>query len=154
VKCANILVNIAGFACICDFGLSIVVGEITETTASATLTAQGSARWLAPELIEGLITSPSFHSDVYSFSMAILELFTLQQPFANRKRDAAVIRDVVLNHARPSKPLNCLYLTDSTWDLMQACWNTVPAQRPVIGVVSRTLELASSSASSGDVEMS
>ncbi|KAF6742353.1 TKL/TKL-ccin protein kinase [Ephemerocybe angulata] len=89
VKCTNILVTDKGEACICDFGMSKLVEEVTEKSASATLTAAGSARWLAPELIEGSISSPTPATDTYSFAMAILELVTGKYPFAERKRDAS-----------------------------------------------------------------
>ncbi|KAJ2916030.1 hypothetical protein MD484_g4404, partial [Candolleomyces efflorescens] len=91
----NILVTDKGEACICDFGMSKLVEEVTEKSASATLTAAGSARWLAPELIEGSVSSPTFASDTYSFAMALLELYTGKHPFAERKREASVIQDIV-----------------------------------------------------------
>ncbi|KAF6764956.1 TKL/TKL-ccin protein kinase [Ephemerocybe angulata] len=103
VKCTNILVTDKGEACICDFGMSKLVEEVTEKSASATLTAAGSARWLAPELIEGSISSPTPATDTYSFAMAILELVTGKYPFAERKRDASVIHDVVFQRKIPQR---------------------------------------------------
>jgi serine/threonine protein kinase len=66
--------------------MSKVIEDVTERSASATLTAAGSARWLAPELIEGAISSPEKPSDVYSYAMAILELLTMKHPYAYLRR--------------------------------------------------------------------
>ncbi|CAA7267978.1 unnamed protein product [Cyclocybe aegerita] len=102
MKCANILVSAKGEARICDFGMSKVIEEVTEKSASAALTEGGSARWLAPELIEG--KSPSKAADTYSFAMALLELLTGKYPFADCKRDATVIRKIVVLKQMPARP--------------------------------------------------
>jgi len=142
-----------GTARICDFGMSTVIEEITEKSASATLTAAGSARWLAPELIEGSITSPTAHADTYSFAMAMLELLTGKHPYAHRKRDASVIHDIVVLKQMPPRPLaECL--TDDMWVLMQECWSPNAASRPPMrDVASRMMEIKSSFEASGSGSM-
>ncbi|RDB21515.1 Serine/threonine-protein kinase STY46 [Hypsizygus marmoreus] len=139
VKCANILVSATGEACICDFGMSKVIEEVTEKSASATLTASGSARWLAPELIEGVVSSPTMEADTYSYAMAILELITGKHPFSNRRRDASVIHDIVVlkkTPQRPSEPEVRLWLSDILWNLMQECWRVPATSRPSMAQVS------------------
>jgi hypothetical protein len=153
LKCANILVASDGNARICDFGMSTVIEEITEKAASATLTAAGSARWLAPELIEGTITSPTFPADTYSFAMAILELLTGKHPYAHRKRDASVIHDIVVLKKMPPRPL-IQHLTDDLWVLMQECWSPNADSRPLMGVVaSRMMKIESSLSADGSEPM-
>ncbi|KAF8342142.1 kinase-like domain-containing protein [Cantharellus anzutake] len=49
LKCANILVNDDGSACLADFGLSKAHEEVT----SLSLRDAGSQRYMAPELFEG-----------------------------------------------------------------------------------------------------
>ena len=123
---------------ICDFGMSTVMEDVTEKAASVTLTSSGSTRWLAPELIEGLILSPTFPADTYSFAMAILELLTGKHPFANLKRDAAVIHNIVvlrLTPARPEAPEVKRWLSDDLWELMQKCWSPDARLRPLMTVV-------------------
>ena len=123
---------------ICDFGMSTVMEDVTEKAASVTLTSSGSTRWLAPELIEGLILSPTFPADTYSFAMAILELLTGKHPFANLKRDAAVIHNIVvlrLTPARPEAPEVKRWLSDDLWELMQKCWSPDAHLRPPMAVV-------------------
>jgi serine/threonine protein kinase len=110
--------------------MSKVIEEVTEKSASATLTTSGSARWLAPELIEGVITSPTKAADTYSYAMAILELLTGKHPFAHRRRDASVIHDVVVLKRTPPRPKVLPWLTDDLWKLLQECWLADPTSRP------------------------
>jgi serine/threonine protein kinase len=118
--------------------MSSVIEEVTEKAASMTLTAGGSARWLAPELIDGSILSPTMAADTYSFAMAILELLTMKRPYAHRKRDASVIHDVVIMKVtppRPEDPDSKQWLTDALWALMQECWYSNASSRPVMSQV-------------------
>ncbi|KAG5735513.1 Protein kinase byr2 [Termitomyces sp. T112] len=139
VKCANILVSEEEEACICDFGMSKVIEDVTEKSASATLTASGSARWLAPELIEGIVTSPTKEADTYSYAMAVLELVTGKHPFSNRRRDASVIHDIVVLKKTPMRPTESEvlpWLTDKLWALMTDCWRVPATSRPSMEHVS------------------
>ncbi|KAF8964090.1 TKL/TKL-ccin protein kinase [Flammula alnicola] len=141
MKCANILVSIQGEACICDFGMSKVIEEVTERSASATLTAGGSARWLAPELIEG--KAPTMEADTYSYAMAILELLTGKHPYSDIKRDAAVIHGIIVLKKTPSRPREeavAPWLSDALWDLMQNCWHKEASCRPSMAQVTSRIE--------------
>ncbi|KAG6816948.1 hypothetical protein H0H87_001463 [Tephrocybe sp. NHM501043] len=139
VKCANILVTQDREACICDFGMSKVIEDVTEKSASATLTASGSARWLAPELIEGIVSSPTKDADTYSYAMAMLELITGKHPFSNRRRDASVIHDIVVLKKIPTRPTETEvlpWLSDNLWALMTECWKVPASGRPSMEQVS------------------
>jgi serine/threonine protein kinase len=127
-------------AFICDFGMSKVIEEVTEINASLTLTEGGSARWLAPELIEG--KAPSKEADVYSFAMSILELMTGKHPYEECKRDAQVIRNIIVLSNLPTRPKNMAadaWLSDDLWDLMQRCWRRDASLRPSMLEVSRRI---------------
>jgi serine/threonine protein kinase len=118
--------------------MSKIIEDVTERAASATLTAAGSARWLAPELIEGTISSPTMAADTYSYAMAILELLTMKHPYAHRKRDASVIHDIVIlkrTPPRPQDPNSNQWLTDDLWALMQECWRSHASDRPAMSLV-------------------
>ncbi|KAG6811485.1 hypothetical protein H0H92_007177 [Tricholoma furcatifolium] len=144
VKCANILVTAEGEACICDFGMSKIIEDVTEKSASATLTASGSARWLAPELIEGSVTTPTKEADIYSYAMAMLELITGKHPFANRRRDASVIHDIVVlkkTPIRPTEPDVIPWLSDNLWTLMNDCWKPAALRPSMEQVASRVVEI-------------
>ncbi len=60
------LVHCQATPVVCDFGLSTVIGDITETTASATLTTQGSARYTE-------VTSV-YRSHIYIVSDGLLQV--------------------------------------------------------------------------------
>lgn len=122
--------------------MSKVIEEITEKAASATLTTSGSARWLAPELIEG-ISAPTPKADTYAFSMASLELLTGKQPWSHRKRDASVIHDIVVLKKTPPRPEENsveLWLSDDLWSLMQECWRGDADRRPSMAEVAVRLQ--------------
>jgi len=95
---------------------------------------------MAPELIEGVINHATFQCDVYGFSMSILELLTEQHPYANRKRDAAVIKDVVVNRTRPERPFQCRFLSDELWIIMQKSWTNDAQFRPNMTEISWCLK--------------
>ncbi|PVG02840.1 kinase-like protein [Serendipita vermifera] len=144
VRCANILISSEIRPLVCHFGLSKMVEEVTETTAQMTLTSEPTySRYLAPELIRGDITSPTVYTDVYSFGMAIIECLTLEKPFTNRRRDALVIRDVMLHNARPSRPTNqggcSRWMSDALWKLITDMWTENPKTRPTMQLVHATL---------------
>jgi serine/threonine protein kinase len=140
--------------------MSTVIEEITEKAAAATLTAVGSARWLAPELIEGSITSPTLPADTYSFAMAILELLTGKHPFANLKRDASVIHNIVvlkLMPPRPEQPEVQRWLSDDLWELMRHCWSPDARERPLMSAVAarmKTIEANLTAIESDSMDMS
>lgn len=125
--------------------MSKLIEEVTETSASATLTAGGSTRWLAPEVIEGKVSSPTMAADTYSYAMTILELLTGKHPFADHKRDAQVILSVVVHKQTPARPVDdgaSLWLSDGLWSLMQGCWHKDAQSRPAMAqVVSRMIEM-------------
>jgi serine/threonine protein kinase len=122
--------------------MSKVIEEVTEKSASVTLSTSGSARWLAPELIEGVITSPTKEADTYSYGMAILELLTGKHPFSHRRHDASVIHDVVVLKRTPPRPKEAdvlAWLTDDLWKLLEECWQADPTSRPSMIQVSTSM---------------
>ncbi|CCA66855.1 hypothetical protein PIIN_11716 [Serendipita indica DSM 11827] len=143
VRCANILVSPEEKPLVCHFGLSKMVEDVTETAAQTTLSTEPNySRYLAPELIRGDITSPRKSTDVYSLAMTILECLTLERPFANRKRDALVIRDVIVLNLRPSRPTNesgTRWISDGVWKLLTEMWAENPLDRPSMQHVHATL---------------
>ncbi|KIM28691.1 hypothetical protein M408DRAFT_131307 [Serendipita vermifera MAFF 305830] len=143
VRCANILVSSENRPLVCHFGLSKLVEEATETSAQLTLTSEPNySRYLAPELIRGDVTGPRMNTDVYSFGMAVLECLTLEKPFANRRRDALVISDV-LNKKRPNRPTNeggcSRWMSDDLWSLLNQMWAEDPKDRPSMQQVHASL---------------
>ncbi|KAH8108197.1 TKL/TKL-ccin protein kinase [Cristinia sonorae] len=142
LKCTNILVTDEGEACISDFGMSKVVEDVTEQSASAILTNSGSARWLAPELIMTENHPFTLACDTYSFAMTMLECFTEEVPFASLKRDAQVIHRLVTESLNPDRPRGekvKIWITDDVWMLMKRCWSFTPLNRPLMEEVATRL---------------
>ncbi|PPQ63201.1 hypothetical protein CVT24_005746 [Panaeolus cyanescens] len=132
-----------GEAQICDFGTAKLIEDVTEKSASQTLTAGGSARWLAPEVIKGEASSPTITADIYSYAMAVLELLTGKRPYADCKRDVMVIQNIVFEHKLPKRPDEDEVgwpLSDGLWGLMTRCWDREPSRRPSMADVTSRIE--------------
>jgi serine/threonine protein kinase len=75
---ANILIDKAGTAVLCDFGLSRIKADMTSRTTtqhnSDTL-GTGSRNWMSPELLRG--AAPRKPSDIYALGMTIYEVWQL-----------------------------------------------------------------------------
>ncbi|KAJ3504259.1 hypothetical protein NMY22_g17981 [Coprinellus aureogranulatus] len=119
-----------GEACISDFGLSELVEEVTsrnDSLESIPMQQEGSTRWLAPELIKGLTSTPTFASDTYSFAMALLELITGKHPYAEKKRIVQVIQ-LILGEKMPLRP--GVIRDDRVWEFLLQCWQHEATLRP------------------------
>ncbi|KAF9444679.1 kinase-like protein [Macrolepiota fuliginosa MF-IS2] len=137
----SIYSQVNGEACIIDFGMAKVLEDVTKTPASTTLARSGSARWLAPEVVEG--DPPSQKSDTYSFGMTVLELITGKNPFPQYKTDAAVIRALMsgVRPKRPTEPADQRWLTDDLWDLIEHCLAAADARPTMQDFLSRLGDL-------------
>jgi len=76
-------------------------------------------------------------SDVYAFSMTVIEIFTGMIPFNQKKNDSSVIF-TVLDGGRPEVPP---FLNDqeSLRVLVQDCWQQMPGKRPTSRAVNDRL---------------
>ena len=97
-------------------------------------------RWFAPELLTE--SGPvSTHSDVWSFGMVCLEILSGDVPFADIKRDIAVLREidkgVLPKH--PGRVSTSQGLSDAIWQDLQKCWEREPTMRPSITEVKNSL---------------
>ncbi|KAJ6559660.1 hypothetical protein B0H19DRAFT_875338, partial [Mycena capillaripes] len=63
------LINNAGTAVLCDFGLSRIKADITSRTAARDLgtLGPGSRNWMSPEVLRGAL--PRKPSDIYALGM-------------------------------------------------------------------------------------
>ncbi|TDL18696.1 kinase-like protein [Rickenella mellea] len=132
--CINILVNDTQEAVLGDFGLSKIDNDFF--TSMASTMQHGCTRWQAPELLfppPGEIPSTSWATDMWSFGMVVLELFTECLPFAKTAVDSAVIIDIY--HGRkPDRPVKSEVrgpgLSDRVWACVEKCWEKSPFDRP------------------------
>jgi serine/threonine protein kinase len=105
-------------------------------------------RWAAPEILDKR-QPVSKESDVYSFAMVVIEVwtrnltlitytshrqkaFTGKAPFYDSTATTAAVN--VLSGNRPERPTHPS-LTDNLWDLTEHCWNHDPRRRLEISEV-------------------
>ncbi|KAJ8079774.1 hypothetical protein PM082_016596 [Marasmius tenuissimus] len=138
IRGANILVTDDLTCALADFGLAIATeSRIMPTSSGSGL--KGSIRWLAPEVISGdrhWRESPC--RDVYAFGCTVLELLTLEPPFASQTEAEVIL--AVVSRSRPKRPRDSGWCTDELWDLVERCWAHEPHMRPKADDVLRELE--------------
>ncbi|KAG8908802.1 hypothetical protein FRB99_003040 [Tulasnella sp. 403] len=99
-----------------------------------------SVRWHAPELFNSQAKSPQ--SDVYAFSMLIVETLSGDIPFKEYESYSSVMFAVAIRDQRPLKvPHRSTSGTPyrPVWELADRCWAKNPRERPGMDSVHRTL---------------
>ncbi len=131
LKSLNILLDAAGRAKLCDFGLSTLKSQAKDTADVGTLL------WNAPEVLAGKAATPV--SDVYSFAMICWEVVARGLPYKDHttgklnegfeKRVQAGERETIPSDCPPELAV-----------VIQACWTQDPAQRPTASQAAQVLE--------------
>ena len=137
---ANILIDQTGNARLADFGLLTIISDPTNVLPSSSYAQGGTARWMAPELIDpqrfGFKNSrPTKCSDCYALGMVIYETISGHLPFYQYTDLTVCVK--VLEGELPS-PQNGF--TDRLWEMMKLCWTPQPAARPRVEDVLQRLE--------------
>ena len=118
LKPENLLLGGDGRIKVADFG-------VTKTVGSRMQHGVGTPTWMAPEAILG--QDYTLKADVYSFGIVLYEILVRQS--AGEGMDPMhIVFEVVNNAHRPTIPSTCL--NSPLVPLMQACWDTVPNNRP------------------------
>jgi len=125
---SNILIDQDGRALLTDFASP----SITWTSQDASGQA---ARWCAPEVLGNdplSGTPPTLASDIFSFGMVVLEVFSGKVPFDGVSDDEVVKR--IRSGERPDRPIgsNEFGLSDGVWEVVKRCWHGSPELRPGI----------------------
>ncbi|KAF9789479.1 kinase-like domain-containing protein [Thelephora terrestris] len=125
LKGQNIMIDESGTARIIDFGLA----KIVRGSHSSQSTSRGhgqTVRWTAPELLQNdmMVTK---ESDVHSFAMVVIEVFTGEVPFKEAKSSEVVMR--IIDGERPGRPSHPNF-TAALWELTQKCWSRAAEERP------------------------
>ncbi|KAF8313233.1 kinase-like protein, partial [Clavulina sp. PMI_390] len=134
----NILIDAEGNGLLSDFGLSRFKHELTRTTTN--IAEGGKYRYMAPELLSAssdykFRTTPA--SDCYAFAMTILELATLQKPFAEFDNERAAF-SAAERGIRPVRPAAKTFqipeeqVIDPLWHLLTEMWEGEPDKRPTM----------------------
>ncbi|KAK7041492.1 hypothetical protein VNI00_009360 [Paramarasmius palmivorus] len=135
IKGANILVDNSLSCCLADFGLAAVAGDTQLMNATTSGTLKGSLRWMAPEMFNMSIGTPTSGTiidksprDVYAYACTILEIMTGRIPFPELMDPAVMFQ--VIRGARPSRPTEGCWCPDNIWNLVELCWQEDPGERP------------------------
>ncbi|KAI6151689.1 hypothetical protein BKA82DRAFT_955776 [Pisolithus tinctorius] len=94
--------------------------------------------WAAPELL--MDNLPSAKTDVWSFGMTVLELFTRKAPF-HRIPHMRLVHRICTGQTpdRPTDEETLSRLTDEWWNLCLSCWRFEPLSRPTISHIVETI---------------
>ncbi|KAF9645430.1 kinase-like protein [Thelephora ganbajun] len=133
LKGPNVLVDDSVRARIADFGISIVTRNLNSIRPPTTQNSC-TPRYAAPEVLDG--ENPSKKSDIFSFAMVMIEVFTSAVPFRDKAPLAAA--GAIIRGERPPRPAHPAF-TDNLWALTQQCWDEDPNLRPDIQGVLQTL---------------
>jgi len=137
---ANILIDHAGNPRLADFGLLTIVSDPANVFSSTSYAQGGTARWMAPELIDpkkfGMKDSrPTKSSDCYALGMVIYETVGGRVPF-HKDGDLTVFTRVLAGKRPTREP----EFAESLWKMMKMCWVPKPSSRPRIEEVLRCLK--------------
>lgn len=138
LKCDNLLVNLGDperpVCKVGDFGLSRI-----KRNSLVSGGARGTLPWIAPELLDGTTNRVSEKVDVFSFGIAMWEILTGEEPYADM-HCGAIIGGIVTNTLRPPIPRHC----DDGWkSLMEECWSNDPIDRPSFTEITNKLQAMS-----------
>lgn len=130
---SNVLILEDMTACIADFGLSSMLGELQtgSTYLAATAMYPGAVRWTAPELLLSDDVQPTTLSDIYSLGSIMLQVLSGRVPWHEIKREVIIIREIQQGNT-PGYPSDSL-LVSELWPFIRECWSSSPASRPTAG---------------------
>jgi len=104
--------------------------ESFQATSSKNDSLYGVLPFIAPEVLRGKPCTPA--SDIYSFSMIMWEFVSGVPPFNGRTHDL----QFCLNICRGERPGIIQKIPQCYVDLMNACWDPDPSERPTATEVS------------------
>ncbi|KAJ3574387.1 hypothetical protein NP233_g1799 [Leucocoprinus birnbaumii] len=139
IRPENVRTTPQGVLKLTDFGLSRLQDCRGFTTEAYT---NLPPRFTAPEILapaNSVPTKPTFKSDIYSFSMCMLQILshpdaqTTSEPFNHLSTTHGSGSVIIYACVKKSRPLRANYppvLTDAYWNLMSRCWQHEESERP------------------------
>ncbi|KAF9457807.1 kinase-like domain-containing protein [Collybia nuda] len=130
----NVLVDNEGNTLLCDFGVSLIVGDINDPFYETSSQQKYNIPWSAPEILfPGDVSParPTKFSDIYSFGSVMLQILTGQAPY-NRQistQIAVYINRCKRDTAHPQRPARPSFISDDLWAFMKQCWRSIPEER-------------------------
>jgi serine/threonine protein kinase len=140
LKPSNVLLDAAGRAQVCDFGLAKLRRGTLLATAAATASTAGLAgtpAYLAPEIFEGRAATEK--SDVFSFAVLLWECVTGRQPW-EQLNPMQIMYAVGVQGSRLPLPDTEAGCPPELAVLVGQCWDESPAARPAFREVLARLQ--------------
>jgi len=137
LKPDNVGIAVDGSVKLLDFGLA---RPFDQDEAERKLTGQtGTPRYMAPEVAQTIDYGAP--ADVYSFSMVLWEICTLEQPFQQFNEGVDVwYKQAVVLARRPSLK-NSKIASPLIRELLKTCWDHDPELRPSFALICQQLSL-------------
>jgi len=132
IAARNILLTENFIPKITDFGLSRVLSGPSDS--ALTSSDVGPVKWMSPESISERIFS--MKSDVWSFGILLIEIFTRQEPYPG-KHVLEVASKLPQSKLLPSIPENA---PDFIKTIMEQCFEFLPTERPDMKEICNELE--------------
>lgn len=132
IKSLNILLSEDFSAKLSDYGLAKI--KENSTSSTSVVQAVGTLPWMAPELLED---EPlySIYSDIYSYSLVLLEMATHKIPFEGVKSSGSLINKIIKGIAEPIPPKTPLHFVE----LINKCRDKLPENRPKMAYIIQLL---------------
>jgi len=138
LKSANVLLDEAGTAKVCDFGLSHVKEDAANQQDNER-TGVGSPQWTAPEILRGGAYDEK--ADSYSFGVLMYEVLARQLPYTGEPSHLIIVGVITRMLDRPAlTPEQAEAWPASLPTLMKECMAEDPAERPDVEAVLDVLE--------------
>ena len=131
LKSANVLLSSAMAAKVCDFGTARNLSHTTMQSAVA-----GTARWMAPEVMEAVESNINKQCDSFSYGMVVYELLVHKVPYDDTPGDT-VAGMKILQGERPQIPPTIPEFLNS---LLTMCWEADSHKRPTFQDIVRSLK--------------
>ncbi|KZV95676.1 kinase-like protein [Exidia glandulosa HHB12029] len=115
IKGGNVLVSSTGVARLCDFGLSRLLLEHSQSTTSTG--GNGTVRWMAPELLLVDGAHHSYESDIWACGCLFIEVWSNVLPYHDKANNHQVLI-ALSRHEPPARPDD---MPNIVWSLVQSC---------------------------------
>ncbi|KAK1556852.1 hypothetical protein Q3G72_013413 [Acer saccharum] len=119
IKCANILVDASGYVKLADFGLA------KATKLKEVKSFQGTAFWMAPEVVNNENKGYGIQVDIWSLGCTVLEMLTRQFPYSPLEWQQALFQ--IGRGVLPPIPD---HLSKDAREFILKCLQTNPSDRP------------------------
>ncbi|KAG8918333.1 hypothetical protein FRC02_002455 [Tulasnella sp. 418] len=139
LKGENVLVDSAGCASVCDFGMSQSIDESKNMAGLTTTNAYlgGTERYMSPEIVEDKPKTTA--SDIWALGCLIVQVLTDEKPYERIFRKQAVIVAISRNELPAMNKRGMIHAP--LWNCIRKCWSLQPDERPDVSEVARHLRL-------------